>query len=300
MKVIAVIPTFNRLALLKECIDALKKQTFALHDIIVVANGSPEALINWLKQENITTIVLQKAIGSAGGFNEGIKEAYLRGADYIWTVDDDCVATPTALQELINAFNKLTEEDDEFGFLGSKAFWKDGSIHLMNVIKPHPNFHGKHSAEYYRQKGIQPSQYCTWVSMLISRKAVAAAGLPIKEFFFWHDDIEYTMRIERLGFKGGLVEKSVVVHKSDENYQNDIFKDKAQSAWKYRYGLRNQLYGRRFEKSHGSAIRNAIKRMIFWPFKILTKRKDGKWAYIKAVWGSAWESLWFDPPHEKV
>ncbi|MER3463675.1 MAG: glycosyl transferase family 2 [Chitinophagaceae bacterium] len=300
MKVIAVVVTYNRLSLLKECINALGTQTHSLDQILIVNNGSTDGTTEWLHQQNDLIAIQQPNLGGAWGFQVGIKEAYKLGADWIWLMDDDTIPYPNALEALVHAVYTIKEEDDEFGFFGSKAIWTDGSWHLMNKILEDTAFSGKRSVDYYKKKGITPSRFSTFVSMLLSKKAIKKVGLPIKEFFIWHDDIEYTHRITNSGMKGGLVEKSIVLHKTPTNYKNDIYNDSLNNLWKYRHGLRNQLYERRYEKGYGSYLRNVFKRMIVLPVKILKKRKSDRWAYIKMVWLSSWEALWFNPEKEYI
>jgi hypothetical protein len=96
------------------------------------------------------------------------------------------------------------------------------------------------------------------------------------------------------------MQKSIVVHKTPDNHTNDIYADDAGKIWKHRYGMRNQLYFRRFNKGYGSFLRNVMKRMTVMSFKMLTKRKRDRWAYAKMVWSSSWEALWFNPPIEYV
>lgn len=47
----------------------------------------------------------------------------------------------------------------------------------------------------------------------ISADAVKTVGLPIKEYFIWGDDTEYTLRLSRYYGQGWLVGKSLVLHK---------------------------------------------------------------------------------------
>ena len=44
MKVNCVIVTYNRLALLKECLAAIEKQTYPIHKVIVIDNCSTDVL----------------------------------------------------------------------------------------------------------------------------------------------------------------------------------------------------------------------------------------------------------------
>lgn len=49
-KVAAIVVTFNRITLLKECIEALRKQSYADFSIIVVDNGSTDGTNLWLSE----------------------------------------------------------------------------------------------------------------------------------------------------------------------------------------------------------------------------------------------------------
>lgn len=42
MTINCVVVTYNRLALLKECLDALDKQTYPIHKIVIVDNCSTD------------------------------------------------------------------------------------------------------------------------------------------------------------------------------------------------------------------------------------------------------------------
>ena len=50
-KVIAVVVTYNRQALLSECITALRKQSRPLDAILVINNGSTDGTEDWLRQQ---------------------------------------------------------------------------------------------------------------------------------------------------------------------------------------------------------------------------------------------------------
>ncbi len=75
-KVIAVIVSYNRQALLAECIQALRSQTRKPDAILVVNNGSTDNTAVWLDAQQDVYHITQQNIGSAGGFNTGITWAY--------------------------------------------------------------------------------------------------------------------------------------------------------------------------------------------------------------------------------
>ena len=49
MKVNCVVVTYNRLALLRECLAAIEKQTYPIHKVIVIDNCSTDGTEDFLK-----------------------------------------------------------------------------------------------------------------------------------------------------------------------------------------------------------------------------------------------------------
>ncbi len=88
-KIAAVVVTFNRLELLKQCVQSLRNQTLKLDEILIINNSSTDGTLEWLNQQNDLTILTQENSGSAGGQYTGIKTAYEKGYDWILCTDDD-------------------------------------------------------------------------------------------------------------------------------------------------------------------------------------------------------------------
>jgi GT2 family glycosyltransferase len=300
MKIIAIVVTYNRLHLLKKCIHVIQQQTRKPDEVIVINNGSTDDTESWLKQQGVYYRTFKNE-GGAGGFNNGIRLAYDQGADWIWLMDDDSMPEPTALQYLEEAIPHFDKTGLDVGFYASHVVWTDGATHLMNKVH---TYHLKREAprECFSGYGAQykPVEAATFVSLLLSAKAVEKVGLPIKEFFIWCDDIEYTKRIVAADMWGVFVEKSRVVHETPNNYCNDVFADSAKNMWKYNYGMRNELYTRKLYKSKGSFYRNVFKRMVIWPFKIISRRKEDRFRFVKMIWRTSIAALRFHPEIERV
>ena len=108
--VAAVLVTYNRVELLKIAIDSLEKQTIELKNIVVVNNNSTDGTEDYLRSiasDKIQFITLKKNTGGAGGFSAGINYAYKLDIDYVWIMDDDAIASPSALEELLRANDTL-------------------------------------------------------------------------------------------------------------------------------------------------------------------------------------------------
>lgn len=236
MKVVAVVVTYNRKELLKECIEALISQENKC-DILVVDNASTDGTMEYINEYIETNKIIYKNTGSnlggAGGFNYGMKEACKLDCDYIWVMDDDCIVKNDSLTKLLDADKKL---NGNYGFLASKVLWKDGSICKMNIPK-----------RSLRKKvtdwniPIQKIIMATFVSFFVKVDKIKELGLPIKEFFIWSDDLEYSRRISRK-YDCYLINDSIVIHKSKFNIGSNISVDDKKNLWRYEYAYRNEYY----------------------------------------------------------
>jgi rhamnopyranosyl-N-acetylglucosaminyl-diphospho-decaprenol beta-1,3/1,4-galactofuranosyltransferase len=230
----AIVVTHNRLKLLQECIDSIRNQSYKPTEIIVINNNSSDGTKEWLDQQSDLRVVHQANLGGAGGFHRGIREAYTLGYDWFWCMDDDTIPQRDALHSL--ALSPHFANSSNIGYLSSLVKWTDGSIHYMNMHPP------SKAVDWY---GTVLESKCvstitsSFVSILINRDAVTAVGLPIKEFFIWQDDVEYTQRISKK-FKNYCVLDSIVIHKTPTNSTASSAIDPTYYRKKC-YGLRNKV-----------------------------------------------------------
>lgn len=241
ISIAAVVVTYNRMETLKRCVSALQAQTGYVPDILLIDNASTDgtALFCRTLAENNNKIHYYNTgsnLGGAGGFSFGIKTGVLEGYNYLWLMDDDTIPEDNALEMLLQAAEKL---DGKFGFLSSYAVWKDGSACKMNV--PGPSNCWKEEVDNQFENKIFRIDYASFVSMLIKSDVVRDVGLPIKEFFIWSDDIEYTTRISKK-YPCYFVYESRVLHAMQTNASTNILNEKSDRLERYRYLYRNRYY----------------------------------------------------------
>ncbi len=289
--VIAIVVTYNRKELLKECINALKKQSYKNCRILVVDNGSTDNTYDYIKNLIDDKKVIYKNtgenLGGAGGFNFGVKEAYKLGCDYMWLMDDDSIVHKDSLEMLLNYDKKLK---GKYGFLASKVLWKDESICKMNmqrksIFKTNVDYESK----------IVPVVTSSFVSFFVKTTVVEELGLPIKEFFIWTDDWEYSRRISRK-YPSYLINESVVTHKCNSNFGCDIVQEKNDRLWRYNYAFRNEGYYYRREGIVG--VIYILLRQFYYLLRIVFSSTKDKLKKIKIVFGKTCEGLKFNPPIE--
>ena len=287
--VAAVVVTYNRKALLLECVEALRAQT-AKADILVVDNASTDGTGAVLRPlcENGTLTYLNTGsnLGGAGGFQHGIRAAVAAGYDYVWIMDDDSIPVPDALQALMEAAEAL----GGFGWLSGRALWTDGSPCRMNLQR---DLRMGNLSDFSGDR-IEAGA-ATFVSLLIPSKVVREVGLPIKEFFIWADDLEYTRRISQR-YPCWVIPGSVTVHKCATNNGGNIATDLPERIQRYRFAYRNEVYVYRREGWPG--IRRLILRTPLHIFRVLAKSKGRKWERIRVILGGTLAGIGFRPDIE--
>lgn len=238
-KVVVVVVTFNRKFLLIQCLEAILLQIKSICKIILIDNASTDGTRNLLQEQGyldndkIDYIQLNKNIGGAGGFHTGMKLAYDQGYEWIWVMDDDTIPTSSALEALLTVAESprgLTQPV----LLASKVLWTDDNLHLMN----RPRFFVDRVEQFLEAatKGLLLLRSSSFVSLMIHRDAIQKYGLPLKHYFIWNDDAEFTARILRFE-TGYLVPESIVYHKTAENYT--IL---ANNSGRYYYHIRNTIF----------------------------------------------------------
>lgn len=208
----AVVVTFNRKDLLREALAALRAQTRPLDHILVIDNASTDGTPDLLRAEfpDVEVVRLDSNRGGAGGFHEGLRRAYQQGHDWVWAMDDDTIPRPDALAAMLAAHDRFPEGQRPV-ILSSQVVWTDGNPHPHN--RPHSR---RIDADYLMLAASLSTlavRNASFVSMLVSRGAIAKHGLPYPDFFIWNDDVEYTARILRHD-RGVYVPASVVCHKT--------------------------------------------------------------------------------------
>lgn len=297
--VAAVVVTYNRKELLLECLDCLAAQDLGgLEDayelsVIVVDNastdGTQEALAPLVASGRLVYHNTGENLGGAGGFNFGMRVAVEAGYDFVWVMDDDCMAHSDTLRELLLAGEGL---DGDYGYLTSVCLWTDGNPCTMNRQR-----HPLHTTIEDFTPELQPCTLASFVSLFVPADVIAELGLPIKDFFIWTDDWEFTRRVSRV-HPCYVVGTSVVTHKCKVNGAGNIALDSGERIGRFRLAYRNDIVLYRGEGLAGYAY--VIARDLNHLARIVLEAKGRKLERARAVVGGTLEGLRFHPQIEYV
>jgi len=184
-------------------------------EAIVVDNasgdGSAEAIRKRLPLARL--IELDENLGFAAGMNAGAREA---SGDYVLLLNSDVEAMPGSLGELLDymranpgvglAAPLLVDENEKptRTLLVEPTLWRT----LIPAL-------GKLRYKQWRRRiGTEPLdvEATEGAAVLVSRAAIEKAGLLDEEFFFYHEIVEWCMRMRDKGFRVVLVPSARMRH----------------------------------------------------------------------------------------
>ncbi|CAJ1226833.1 glycosyl transferase [Levilactobacillus zymae] len=288
----AIVVTYNRINKLKECLSNLLSMN--LKHIFIVNNASTDGTLDYLmqieaKNEKVIVKNLRKNIGGAGGFNTGLK-MFLENSNsnYVWLMDDDTVPNMNALTKLEVGLSAVPEKNR--GFAVGQTYWTDGSLAVMN--KP------LISSKKADKKSVRYVDEASFVAILIYRNAVLTVGLPIRDFFIWGDDVEYTRRLISNGYLGVQVLDAKIIHKMAANNSTNIVHENNNVGRisRYYYDFRNRVYLSR-ELGYRRLLKTLVGRIV-WFFRIIFYPGKYKLLKLKVLVKGTMDGIKFSPKIE--
>lgn len=226
-KAAIIIVNWNGKKFLKNCLNAVFKQTYKNFEVYFVDNGSVDDSSKYVKEKfpKVKTIQLDKNYGFAKGNNEGIKEAFKdKKVEYIVCLNNDTIVNKNWLRELI----RTAEKDKKIGAVSSKAYFIGGKI-IQNA-----GLIFSKSIQINRLGGVSLGYGLTdkkapelskdieifavgGVAPLYKREILERIYLRDKEifdedFFAYSEDLDLGFRIRRLGYKSFLSPKAKLIH----------------------------------------------------------------------------------------
>lgn len=243
MKYAIAIVTYNRIELLKECIQACLSQTLTPDRIIIVNNSSTDGTTEYLNTLSSPIIQIKhmpENVGGAGGFYECMKISSETDAQYTIIIDDDAILTPDYAAQI---FHHAAMMPDVKAFAG--AVYMNGNIDVTHrQLVKHPGFiaHSIPATQY--EADYFDCDFASFCGLVVSNEIIRKIGLPEKDYFIWYDDTEYSIRIRK-------ETKIAVIPSAKLNHKTVVAESQhpRRYTWKDYYGLKNRLH---MVRKHGS------------------------------------------------
>ena len=187
-KVTAIITTHNRLNLLKQAIDSVRRQTYPDIELIVVDDGSTDGTEAYCRRQPLKYIRVEAAESRGGNHarNLGIRAAE---GKYIAFLDDDDRWLP---EKMARQVRLIEEKGCEMVFCGMTVETVRAGIATYTDILPHDSHRGDMS------RAILYTIPAVTSTMLFSRDALIDAGLFDEKLNFWQE-YELSIRLAQRG-----------------------------------------------------------------------------------------------------
>lgn len=280
--VLVIIVTWNKkrfvLDLLKS-LDALDYPSDTI-DVLVVDNasndGTAEAIAS--KFADVHIVRNERNLGGSGGFNTGLSWAFQQSDKhykYLWLLDNDVLVHRKALSELV----AILERKEDVAVAGSTMMQMDfpwrinemggfvdrgsGALILNRHMEEVPGWRGRPLNELLAGEcdltghlmGCRPymdTDYVAAASLLVRADVAKEAGL-WKDLFIHFDDVEWCLRIGRMGWRVVASARSIIWHLSA------VAKV---PTWVLYYDNRNVLYLLEEHGADPAAIRRIMRRIL--------------------------------------
>ncbi len=199
-KVAGVVVTFNRPNGLVATINALRAQSHALDQIIVVNNGG-EVDGSISGRQDITVVEPGENTGAAGGYALGLIAAVDAGFDWAMLVNDDDRPRPMAVEVLLDLATRQATPSMAMGWV---------SLSGKEVATGAWLRHGLKYPVASQVEGAYQVDVATFGGLLVPTEVVRDVGPPRADFFMMWEEYEFCLRARRAGWRIMVLPETLV------------------------------------------------------------------------------------------
>jgi GT2 family glycosyltransferase len=213
-KVSFIIPSFNQVELVKQCVKSLKETvTNVPYEIIIVDDGSKNEIQQQLKQwgnkENLHIILKPQNSGFSCTVNEGLKYAC---GKYIVLVNNDIIFHDNNwLSQMIQTI----QSSPNIGIVGGRLLYPDNTIQHGGMCRVNNYFTHKfryYPADFPEAQKIEDNCTVTGALFMIHHNVINDIGYFSEDYFTGYEDLDYCFRARLKGWRVVYCGKACAIH----------------------------------------------------------------------------------------
>ena len=288
-KIAIIIINWNTYQLTFNCLKSLEACTYKNKIIFFVDNGSKDGSGDKIALEFPDINYIQNEIneGFTGANNIALKVILKQNFDYVLLLNNDTEVKPNFLTHLEASMNfdenLAATQPLILDFPNKNTIWNAGGSFNSFFGLSKTRFKGM----IYKPK-LKIDTSTEWISgccILVKIAVIHEVGLLDNRFFAYFEDVDWSIRMTNLGYKLGVVPKSIIYHHSSgSSKKNNTSNEGNLSPYAHYLNVRNHIYLIKkhtfFFNSIGSLIYQILKITSYSIYFILRFR-IGK---FKMVW----------------
>lgn len=213
MRATVIIPNWNGLELLRDCLVSLINQSYKDFGIIIVDNGSSDNSLEYIRKNfsQVRIISLNKNNGFAKAINEGVR---ITKSEFVVFLNNDTKTEKDWLKNLVKCADAHKEvisvNSKLLNFYNKKII--DGVGILINEVGQARSigWQEKDHGQYDKTSYIFGA---TGGASLFRRKDFIKVGMFDENYFMYSEEVDFAFRAQFMGFKSIYCPKAVVHHK---------------------------------------------------------------------------------------
>jgi GT2 family glycosyltransferase len=201
---------------LSRCLDSLTNQSSGEFEVIVVDNGSSDRSITSVRKErpSIKIVPLDKNYGFSIANNVALGQVMGRAIEYAILLNNDTFVAPEFVEEMLRA----ADSNERIGAVCPKIYFasrpKDlwyagGSFSLWTGNPKHRGWKQEDDGQFDGQGEITLATGC---AMLVRCSALREVGLLDEQFWAYLEDVEWSVRFLKKGYRLAFESKARVWH----------------------------------------------------------------------------------------
>ncbi|KAB1438212.1 glycosyltransferase family 2 protein [Candidatus Galacturonibacter soehngenii] len=206
-----VIPNYNGIEFIANCLQSLQNQSFENYEIIVVDNASSDRSTMYIKEKfpEVKLIELDKNYGFSKAVNEGIKQS---ASKYVILLNNDTTVDEYFVEELV----KVMEESKQIFSCQAKMLQMYDSSRIDDAGDYYCSLgwafaRGKGKSSLLYQENAKIFAACAGAA-IYRREVFDQIGYFDEAHFAYLEDIDIGYRARIHGYKNRYAAKSVVYH----------------------------------------------------------------------------------------
>lgn len=294
-KVAIILINWNGYALTKACLESLKDLKYPHFQLILVDNGSEDGSGEKLKTEfpEIELLSSPDNIGFTGGNNLGIKWALDHFFDQVLLLNNDTVVEPDFLDPLVS----FLEEHLDYGAVQPKIMleadrdklWNAGGGYFKGLEMTWSIGTGQLDEGQFDQEKDTP--WITGCAILVRSAVIRKVGMLDARFFAYYEDVEWSFRIKKSGFKLRYLPQSKIYHVAGGSSRKIKTKEGVVPPILHYYRTRNHLF---LIRSHSNPV-SFVLSLLYQTLKnvafMLYLGLNGRFQKVNAILKGHYEGL---------